>query len=376
MKKILSIIFMVAFVSALVWALFSFQFISWDFRNNLWAPTRLIWLGESAYNISILVSGSNAIWLPQAIGLFSPLGLLPQYIATNLWLCLNIVLLLTTIGFLFHLATSKKPSLLQFGILACGAFILPSTLRHLMLGQIDIVLILFLILGIYAAEKGIFFLSGLCFAIALTKPQLCIIVLPCVIANIGFIKKQYWNLTRLVLAIVIFSVTLTIPLWVSNSAWLSDFLTNIQSNPNWIQPNIYYLLHSQIGYAGIMLWFILYILILAISFQIWRKRGYHQAMIWGLALTAIISPYIWSWDFVLLIPLCIDTFTRFRHRSTQWIFTGLYLACVGLSIFSLISTSGLDDSLWYVPYWIITGVLASIKVDQMPWGNRIRMDSL
>ena len=42
MQKTVPIIFGVAFAAILLWAIFTFKFVSWDFRNNLWAPARLV----------------------------------------------------------------------------------------------------------------------------------------------------------------------------------------------------------------------------------------------------------------------------------------------------------------------------------------------
>lgn len=363
-KKVAPILFGIAFTAILLWAIFTVKFVSWDFRNNLWAPARLVWQAESAYNINLLVSNSNAVWFPQAIGLFLPLGLLPEPVATNVWLGFNIVLLLAMIWFLPGRVAAQKPNFLQFGILAFGVFIFPSTIRHLILGQIDILLMLLLILGVYAVERRQWILGGFCFAIALTKPQLCILVLPCMIADLLLIKKQAWQAGKLVLVTGLFSAALTLPLWISNSAWLQDFLTNVQGNPPWIQPNVYSMLHNRFGQAGIVPWFMLYVLVLGISFQIWRRQGPHKAILWCLALTTLISPYSWSWDFVLLLPLCIDSAVRLKRQPARLVLAGFTMASVIFSMLTLRSTAGLDDALWYVPFLMIVGVLISKAMDQ------------
>ncbi len=364
MKKTVPIIFGVAFAAILLWAIFTFKFVSWDFRNNLWAPARLVWQGESAYNINLLVANSNAVWFPQAIGLFLPLGLLPQPIATNLWLCLNLALLLGMIGWLPRQTATPRNNFLQFGILAFGVFIFPSTVRHLILGQIDILLMLLLILSVSAVERRQWVLGGLCFAVALTKPQLCIVALPCILADLLFIKKQWRNAGKLILAAGIISAILTIPLWIGNSAWLHDFWINVQGNPHWIQPSIYSMLHNRFGQTGVALWFMIYVLVLGISFNIWRRQGPQKAILWCLALTTIISPYSWSWDFVLLLPICIDSAVRLARKPARLVLAGFYTASVILSMLTLRSTAGLDDALWYLPFLVIVGVLASAAIEK------------
>ena len=117
--------------------------------------------------------------------------------------------------------TLPKNQILQFGLLAFVGFIFPSTFRHLLLGQIDILLmLLLLILSVPAIERCQWILAGFCLAVALTKPQLCILALPCILADLLFIKKHSLNAAKLIFTATIISAALTIPLWVANSPWL------------------------------------------------------------------------------------------------------------------------------------------------------------
>lgn len=344
--------------------MYTLRFVSWDFRNNLWAPTYLIWHRESAYNINLLFDNSNSIWFPQVIGVFFWLGLLPQYLATNIWLILNIVFLLTLTWYLFQQSGQVKPKPLHFGILVVAVFLFPPTIRHLILGQVDILLIVSIIAGIYAIEKKQFALGGFLFSLALVKPQHCIVVLPSLTGYLLFNKKVLRDAFKFFGAICFFVVIQTAPLWVGSSTWFSDFLSNLQRNPSWMQPNIFSMLLNKFGAPARVFWLILYIIILVLSFQIWSKCKPQKAVLWSLALTAIISPYLWSWDFVLLLPLLLDTAIDLSNSLARLTLLIFYVTCLSISIITLQGGSASDEVLWWFPIILIIGIVASIIIDR------------
>jgi len=365
MKKILPAIISIIVFTVTLWLMYTIEFVSWDFRNNLWAPAYLIGHGESAYNINIMFDNSNSIWFPQVIGLFFLLGFLPQYLATNIWLILNITLLLSLIWYLFQRVDQVKPKPVLFGVLAIAVFLFPPTIRHLILGQVGILLMVAIIAGVYAIEKHQIVLAGFLFALALVKPQHCIVVLPSVGMYLLF-HKRLQDALKLFLTICFFVAILTVPLWLSSSNWFMDFLLNLQRNPNWEQPNIFSLLHNKFGLLGFIFWLPLYTIILMLSLQAWSKYEPQKAVLWSLALTTIVSPYLWSWDFVFLLPLFVNTaieLSNFLSRLTLSIF---YIVCFIFSLIALQGVAATDKVLWWFPITLIIGVAASIKID-LPW---------
>jgi len=355
---------MLIFIS---WLVCSVKFTSWDFRNELWGPAYLLWHQESAYNITILFPDSNSIWFPQIIGLFFPLGLLSQYQAANLWLGMNIVLLIILIWFLTKQALKEKPKPLLFSILVLAVFIFPPTIRLLVLGQMDVIFITTTIAGTFALEKRKLVLSGFLYTIALSKPQLCIIVLPSLIGYLLLIKRDWRNTFKLLLMICFFTLALTIPLWVGKPNWVKDFLSNLSRNPQWLQPSMFSLFRTRIGPSGTVFWFMLFILILIISFWLWLKFGSTYAILWSMALTTIASPYIWSWDFILLLPLFIDTSARLTNKLARITLFGFFIFCLIFSVVSLQFTTHPDDSLlWWFPIVMCTGIVLSLKFNKRP----------
>ncbi len=343
---------------------FSAQFMSLDFRNNLWAPAYLLTQRESAYNINSIFNDSNSIWFPQVVGLFFFLGFLPQHLATNIWLILNIVLLLILIRCLIRQSGHEKIKPLYLGILALSVFLFIPTIRHLTLGQVDILLMMALIAGVYSIGRQQLILGGFLFAVALVKPQHCIVVLPSVFIYLLFIKSALQDILKLFLAICFFVILQTAPLWFSGSAWINDFLSNLQRNPdNWAQPSIFSALRN-FGTIGFIFWFVIYIAIIVINFQVWSKNKPENSVLWSLASTAIISPYLWSWDFVLLLPLFVDTTIRLSNLFSKLILFVFYAACLIGSVFALQGGSASDEVLWWLPLVLMTGIAISIVIDK------------
>lgn len=365
MTKMLSIVSGLIIFVLIIYFTFSAQFISWDFRNNLWTPAYLITQRESAYNIKLIFNDSNSIWFPQVIGLFFFLGFLPQHLATNIWLVFNIVLLLILIRYLIRQSDHKKIKPVYLGILVLSVFLFPPTIRHLILGQVDILLIMALIAGTYSIGRQQLILGGFLFALALVKPQHCIVVLPSVFIYLLFTKKALRDILKLFLAICFFMFLQTAPLWFSSSIWINDFISNLQRNPNWAQPSIFSILHNSFGTIGFVLWFIIYITIIIINFQIWSKNKPEKAILWSLASTSIIGPYLWSWDFVLLLPLFLDTTIRLSNLYSKLILYIFYIMCFFGSIFALQDGTASDKVLWWFPLVLIIGITVSIVVDKV-----------
>jgi hypothetical protein len=371
MNRVLSIAgALIAFV-LLIYCALSFQLVSWDFRNNLWAPAYLITQRESAYNIDLVFNDSNAIWFPQIIGLFFFLGFLPQYLATNIWLLLNIALLLVLILYLLRQSgcTTNKP--LHLGILGLSVFLFPPTIRHLILGQVDILLMMALIAGVCSIRRQQSILGGSLFALALVKPQHCIVVLPSVFVHLLFTKRAFRDSASLFLATCFFVILQTGPLWFGGPSWINDFLSNLQRNPDWAQPSIFSILHNTLGTTGFVLWFVFYVAIIAINLRIWSRNKPENAILWSLASTAIIGPYLWSWDFVLLLPLFIDTAVRLRTVLSKSMLFGSYVTCFLGSVLALQGGTASDEVLWWLPFVLLLGIAISIVADRRSYQQAV-----
>jgi hypothetical protein len=115
------------------WFIYTSRSTGWDFRNNLWAPAYLLIHGKSPYRISVLFDNSNAVWFPQIIGLFFPLGLLSEHQASNLWLIINVLTAICLTTFLLWQFKQIRPTSRIYGFVLLGVFLL--VLHTLSLGK-------------------------------------------------------------------------------------------------------------------------------------------------------------------------------------------------------------------------------------------------
>src|SRR5207245_1123249 len=142
-------------------------------------------------------------------------------------------------------------------------------------------------------------LTGGLLALLLIKPQFLVLVLPLALIwawRRGLARKL---LAGFMLALLAQAVALTL-LW---PAWLSDYYTLLLRNPLWDQPNLLSWLNGfvqpELAWAVWGCAAVLGILLLSRT----SRSSLSQSSLWTLALTPVLSPYVWSWDFVLCLPL-------------------------------------------------------------------------
>jgi hypothetical protein len=336
----------------------SAAFTCWDFRNNLWGPTYLLTHGQSPYRVDQLFDLGNAVWMPMVVGLFFPLGFLPLQQASNLWFMFNIVWLLVIA---WISSGSFRPSLFLFATALLLILLFPPLVNHLWSGQISILITFtFLMIAIWNDRMPVMLLAAL-MAIGLSKPQLAILVLP------GFLTWQLkkYGVRRAIelvayLAVCIFM--LTIPLFVADKNWFTDFILALQKNPTWAQPSSLYFLRNEMSHPGVMIWILLAILIFAMNIWLWVSLPVRDAMYWSLALTLLITPYIWTWDFVLVLPLFISSMFKAKTKLSLGILLAGYLICWSL-ITSMKIRGQVNDALfWWVPWLLILFIVGSESI--------------
>jgi hypothetical protein len=267
-------------------------------------------------------------------------------------------------GWLYQRIAKKKPHPLALGILVLFVFLFPPTIRLLILGQAGAILAAALTAGALALEKRRLALSGFFFALALAKPQLGLLVLPSAVGYLLICQRDWRAAAKLAAFILCFSFALTIPLWLGSSDWAAHFLANLLRNHQWYQPSIYSQLTLHFGSTGQTMWFFLFSLALGLSTWLWTKYGPTQAVLWSLALTTFVSPYVWSWDFVLLLPLSIDTGIRSGSRLARLTLVIAYGLCFVLTILSQRLPGADDSALWWFPFVMMSGIILSRQLDR------------
>jgi hypothetical protein len=370
-KKVILAVVLLGILMITGWFIQSSDVLRWDFRNELWAPAYLLVHGESPYNIQGLVDDGIAVWLPQIIVIFFPLGLLPLKQASNLWLIINVLTIIAITIFLIRQRNREPTTLSLYGPLLLGVFLFPPTATYLALGQIDFILIAALLFSSLAIERQDAKAAAGGFVLALAKPQLCFVVLPSVFLWLLLRGKLKYGLQVIAFMIVLL-IILTLPFWFADLLWFKDFVRSFLSNPPWLQPALYTQLQRQFGRVGLVLWFAVAILCIAISTIFWNKLRPPRAIIWSLALTTIAAPYIWSWDFTLLLPLFIDTAAQLTKISARLVLLLTWLTCFFLPIWSR-QFEASDHRLWWLPYTMLLGVLASLQIQKMK--SRVYLNS-
>ena len=345
-----------ALVAVVAWIKVAAYPPGWDFRNNLYLPASLLLQGKSPYNIHVLGAGGNAVWFPMVIGFFFPLGILPLQNASNLWWMLNLVSLL---GLVLISTGRRKPDLKKLVLTVLLIAIFPSTATHLDLGQVSILICLAMLVVASFEEKLPGWGIGLLLAFALTKPQLAIIFIPAYFTKVllaqgarALWKSGMWTMVGV--------IVLSLPLSLLTPGWIPDFFANLQANQAWAHPSVYTYLQLLFGRWGRVLGWGYFGIGLGVAIQGVVRHRNRESLLWALALTSVVSPYVWSWDFVVLYPIMVHAlFGQNDAQKTGLLFAGYAFVSV---LFTVQKLSGRlnDIQSWWVP-WSVLSVTASIS---------------
>lgn len=351
-RRLLGGILLAIIAAAVVWLVATSQINSWDFRNNLWAPSYLLLQGESPYDLSGLYELGNPVWLPMAIGAFFPLGVLPLPQAAMVWLLATFGVM---VGIVWIVADQKRPSLLPLALGLLAIALYPRAIAHLQLGQFSLLAILLYLLSVNLLLRRSIWLAGLPVALALAKPHLGILaVMGLTIMSYRLEKER--GAAQFLLAILGWSVLLLLPLFLLYPGWIPDFILSLRQNPGWLQPSLLSLLPMWLGWIGWLIWVLLLGLAVTVNGWLWWRQPGLVAMCWSLALTPLVSPYIWSWDFVLMLPLFVWGIFHWRRRATRGLLLVAYLVNWVLMMSVVLGTDGSDHRFWWGS-WLLVAVM-------------------
>lgn len=314
-----------------------------DFFNELWGPAFLLLHRQNPYDTSPLKADLAPIWLPMAKGLFLPLGWLRADVAAKIWFLFSILVLLFTARLV--LKDEKSPWVIALSGLFVSFF--PPTIHHFVLGQFSLFATLCLLLATKWAQARRDWLAAFSLALALTKPQLGLFA--AVGLGIFYFQRGAWRDVLLFYTKTFFSaLLLSLPLFLVSPGWPFTWRANLRANPStWAQPSLFLFASGAEKFWSIFL-AIFSGLILCIL--IWQKQAPLPAMEWTLAITPIFAPYIWSWDFVLLLPLWVSTFAKTNLRNKIILSFAYLLGWAGM-FYAQIQGNGNNQFFWWVPLW-------------------------
>ncbi|MGQ9887253.1 MAG: glycosyltransferase family 87 protein [Aggregatilineales bacterium] len=362
LQKLIILSCLLAVSGLVIWFVFGQNIVGWDFRNNLWGPAHLLMRGESPYKIELLFDNSNSVWMPTVIGAFFPVGLAELETASNLWFLLNVLLFAAAIRLSWPAHSARYPIGWLFGGLV-AILLFPSLLSHLLQGQISIVIMFALLLMTrLVTHRRHFWLTGLLLVLALTKPQLTVFALSGIVIYLWDDKHALLRLTAATLA---WGAMLTLPLWLVYRNWTADFMTSLARNPDWAQPSSLAVLRFALNDIGTVVWLGLFALGLVINLRLWSAHAPRVAIGWSLALTTTLTLYVWTWDFVLLVPLLVFSYFSITTVYARFTWLAGYLVCWMLFLYVRTTTDNSDIHFWWYSWAIIGVVLAALLVERL-----------
>lgn len=322
-----------------------------DFYNNLWAPAHLLLLGQSPYDTAALDTELPPLWLPMAIGAFAPLGWLSEEAATQVWFLLTV----TLVAGLIHLSlprTSPTAAVAAAGLLA---FFFPPVLNHLVLGQYSVVAAFCLVLAARSLEEGRQWPAAFLLALAAAKPQLS--VLPALGLAAGLASAAGTHRAAAFGAKVLAAAAvLSAPVLIVAPHWFTDYRAGWEKNAAWQHPSSFSWLHENVGAFGWLLWAALFAGAIIACIEIGRRLKPQTAIAWTLAITLLVIPYVWSWDFVLLLPLWLLTFGNSTLAGRSLVLAAYTIGWAGMAYVQL-AYEGVNALYWWVPWWFAGSTL-------------------
>ncbi len=336
------------FVSYLFWKL---MLPRKDFYNELWGPAYLLVRRQSPYDTASLNPNLPAAWFPMALGFFFPLGWLSEELALQVWYIFNIL----EICLIVYLVQGKNRNLYNTIALALICFFFPLTLNHINLGQFSITLTLGWILAVYFLKKNQHWMSALCIALALSKPHLG---LPALLGLSyddylrGGLRVMFSSWARIFAMCLI----LCVPLFAAYPNWIPDAIISLGKNPPWSYPSLYILFERFFDAWGYVFWGFTVLIVIGLNFLLWKKLPLKNAVYWSLALAPLVTPYVGSWDFVVLFPLLISTYVNVDWKRKVFLWVAYCIAWFGMARVQILEVSH-NHYFWWVPLWFIGAVI-------------------
>lgn len=276
-----------------------------------------------------------------------------------LWLIASGLITLTIVV----ISTGKKrasPTLLGVALLV--VFLYPRTIAHFRIGQFTLLAVLLFLLSVRFINTPKYWFSALTVALALSKPQLGILIVP------GLLITRYQKggtkaAFQFASLLIAFAILLTLPIFAMYPPWIADFLIALSNIPEYVQPSLLSFLSLNLGTSGFIIWLIVFVFLFVVNVWLWFRFPKNEAIYWSLALTPLVTPYIWSWDFVMALPLLVRSIFNFQHKRSILILLAGYLLAWILMVTIISNTDGHDSRFWWVPWLTLLVIVFTTWVD-------------
>ncbi len=361
MKRVLLLAGLIILIVILTALLRGLQQDAGDLRTNLWAPARLLLSRRDPYDLDNLATLSEqegfvlyrSVWFPTVIGLLLPLGALPFPVVANLWLVTNIGLLCACIGICLR---GESISWTHWAILGLAILSFPPLIAHLRMGQASILVLFSLLFSTQLIEQERPFLAGLIFSLSLVKPHLILLVAPAVAFHL--VRRDKWQ--KPLMGFIAGLAIQTAPPFFASPSWLLHYFQSLAGAPHWMYPSILTIARIWLGHEGLAwgTWLLVFVCALIVTIRLWRHESPAMAMVWTLAMTLIASPFVGSWDQILLLPIIVIIAISLTGREALFWWAG-YAAIIMGFVFLRLATSNVDYLYFWVP-WVMVGLAAAI----------------
>lgn len=347
------------------WLIVAYRYQAWDFRNNLWGPAHLLLRGKDPYSLEALAQLSadwgvpffRSVWFPAVIGVGLPLGALPLPAAANIWLLISLAAALAS-EVLVYTGTTRRQQSRDLVMVALAVMVFAPLYAHLNQGQASLVVLASCVIAWALLEREQPTWAGVFLSLGWAKPQLVLLVWPA----LAWLAVKRGRGGSFLLGWFASSVVQTIPLWVLQPSWPAGYLEALRSNPTWLQPNIYSVVAHWSG-SQVLGWMVALVALGAAGFwlaSLWRHASSLAALTWTLALTPILSPYTWSYDQVLLLPLLVLTLSQDSRRLPRIVWWIVFLVCQAFYVALRLHTSSDVWYLWLPPILLATSALLAL----------------
>jgi hypothetical protein len=193
--------------------------------------------------------------------------------------------------------------------------------------------------------------------------------LPYVLPLIGLLVALYRvdklkGLLRLGLGIAFWVLIFTLPLWIGYPEWIDGMREAFTRNNIWYHPSLFTMATITFGTLGLILWGIIALAMTGLNVYLWLRLPPLQAMIWSLALNLLVTPYVWTWDFVLLLPLLVYVFFQVLSNAARFLIFAGYIA-VWVLMWHIQQTTNNSDALyWWFPWLTVAYIVAASWLDK------------
>lgn len=221
-------------------------------------------------------------------------------------------------------------------------------------------------LSAYFADNRRDWLAASFLALALSKPQLGIIAV-FGLSVFYFHRNGFYGVFRFGLQTFLMALLMSLPLFISYHAWIPDWFKSMQANYTWLHPSLFSILRQSMGVWGTFIWVAMMLVAFGVSYYLWMKFPTCVALIWSLGITTIVTPYVWSWDFVLLLPVWMYTFMQANWKRRALVLIFYAVAWYGMALVQA-QVGSHNQYFWWVPLWVM-GTLALVtdwKTSEQP----------